>query len=74
MACDVWTAGDTKGWTRLAEEDLRALHPFDRRTSIGRSYIVPRDGEAIELTLRKPHWTELEGRWRSRWDTLSTPR
>jgi len=26
ITCNLWTAGDAKGWTRLSEEDLRALH------------------------------------------------
>ena len=26
LTCNLWTAGDAKGWTRLSEEDLRALH------------------------------------------------
>jgi hypothetical protein len=24
--CNLWTAGDAKGWTRLSEADLRSLH------------------------------------------------
>ena len=28
LTCNLWTAGDAKGWTRLSEEDLRALHPL----------------------------------------------
>ena len=26
ITCNLWTAGDAKGWTRLSVEDLRALH------------------------------------------------
>ncbi len=26
ITCNLWTADDAKGWTRLSEEDLRALH------------------------------------------------
>ena len=26
LTCNLWTAGDATGWTRLSEEDLRALH------------------------------------------------
>jgi hypothetical protein len=26
LTCNLWTSNDAKGWTRLSEEDLRALH------------------------------------------------
>jgi hypothetical protein len=26
LTCNLWTAGDAKSWTRISEEDLRALH------------------------------------------------
>jgi hypothetical protein len=26
LTCNLWSAGDRKRWTRLSEEDLRALH------------------------------------------------
>ena len=26
LTCNLWTASDAKGWTRLSVEDLRALH------------------------------------------------
>ena len=31
LTCNLWTAGDAKGWTRLSEEDLRALHQVATR-------------------------------------------
>ena len=30
LTCNLWTAGDAKGWTRLSEEDLHALHQLRR--------------------------------------------
>ena len=26
LTCNLWSVGDDKSWTRLSEEDLRALH------------------------------------------------
>lgn len=31
LTCNLWTAADGKGWIRLGEDDLRALHHLRHR-------------------------------------------
>jgi hypothetical protein len=35
LTCNLWTAGDAKGWTRLSEEDLRSLHQLRHGIALG---------------------------------------